>query len=60
MKPSMTFLESIRIGANKAILETKTKESIKKIFEELNLDLEKHSQNFKVVIKEPPRKRKKK
>jgi hypothetical protein len=51
MKPNMTFLESISIGINKAMLETKNIESIKQIFEELNLDLEKHSNNFKIAIK---------
>lgn len=52
MKPNMTFLESINIGINKAMLEIKNIESIKQIFEELNSDLQKHSNNFKVVIKE--------
>ncbi|WP_084378950.1 hypothetical protein [Pseudomonas mucidolens] len=48
----MTFLESINIGISKAKNESKDIEIISKLFDELNVDLQKISKNIKILIRE--------
>lgn len=48
----MTFLDSIKIAIGKANLENEEKNTIVNIFEQINADLQKYSENFKIVVKD--------